>query len=127
VISDRHNRVAAWLLVGLAPAFVAAVHAHTAIESTVPAQAAALASSPPEIAIRFKHQAQLTSVVLQAAGQSARKLEFEPHVSALEFRLLRPALEPGRNEIVWKGLSMDGHVIGGTLVFVVESPAASSD
>ena len=121
MIIDLRIRFAAWILAGLSLAVVGtAVDAHTTIESTEPAQNAVLASSPPAIAIRFEHQAQLTSVVIHAAGLSARKLEFEPHGSAREFKLLRPELTPGRNELDWIGLSMDGHVIEGKLVFVVE-------
>ena len=36
-----------------------------------------------------------------------------------------PALQVGRNEIRWKGLSKDGHVISGTLVFVVKQSSAN--
>ena len=128
MITDLRIRAGAWILTGLSLAVAGTTAgAHTTIESTEPAQSAVLARSPPDIAIRFEHQAQLTSVVVHAAGLSARKLEFEPHGSAREFKLLRPALTPGRNELAWKGLSTDGHVIEGKLVFVIEPTPPQRD
>jgi copper resistance protein C len=107
--------------VGLAGATTASVAlGHTTIESSEPRNNAVLGASPAQIRIRFEHPAMLTSVAVEAAGQKARRLEFEPMTSALDFTLLDPQLVPGRNEIRWKGLSDDGHVIGGTLVFVVD-------
>ena len=113
---------AVWLLVSGALA-----HAHTTLEATVPASESVLATSPVVIELRFEHSAQLTSVVVNAHGRAPRKLRFEPLGSALDFHLLQPELSPGRNEVEWKGLSADGHVIEGTLVFVVEPPAQKRD
>lgn len=113
------------------PAFIALVSAvtslaaaHTSIKSTVPANEAVLAESPPVIEISFEHIAQLTSVVVAASGRAPRKLEFEPVGNAFNFRLTEPRLAPGRNEVRWKGLSSDGHVIEGTLVYTVDPAVA---
>jgi copper resistance protein C len=97
----------------------AGAHAHTAIKQTTPANNAVLSESPPVIDITFEHRAQLTSVIVVEAGHPQRKLGFEPIGSSTEFRLHEPKLEAGRNELHWKGLSEDGHVIEGTLVFVI--------
>jgi methionine-rich copper-binding protein CopC len=111
--------VAAVVVAG--PAFApAAAFGHTTIESTVPRNYAVLAVSPAEIRVRFEHLAMLTSVIVVAPGHRERRLEFEPMTNALEFTLLDPALVPGRNEIRWKGLASDGHVIEGTLVFLID-------
>jgi methionine-rich copper-binding protein CopC len=99
--------------------------AHTAIKSAVPANEAVLAASPAVIEISFEHLAQLTSVVVASHGQAPRKLAFEPLGNALNFKLTQPRLAPGRNEVRWKGLSSDGHVIEGTLVYTVAPSAAS--
>jgi len=101
-----------------------AASAHTTIKQATPASATVLTASPAVIDITFEHSAQLTSVVVVAAGQADRKLSFEPIGSSLEFKLLEPNLTPGRNEVRWKGLSSDGHVIEGTLVYTIK-PAAS--
>jgi copper resistance protein C len=101
------------------------VAAHTVVEKTHPATDAPLASSPPKIEIQFKHAMQMTSVVVVGGGaQEARKLKFMPATSAALITINDPALQAGRNEIRWKGLSKDGHVISGTLVYEVKLPSA---
>jgi len=108
----------AFALLGLVVALGAG--AHTTVEKTRPATDAPLASSPPTIEIQFKHAVQMTSVVVLDATKSERKLTFTPATSATLVTLNEPAMQVGRNEIRWKGLSKDGHVISGTLVFVVK-------
>jgi methionine-rich copper-binding protein CopC len=97
--------------------------AHTTVASTSPKNGAVLAASPPVIEISFKAAANLTSVVVVAPGQPERKLEFTPKGSATSFKLPNPALVAGRNEIQWKALSKDGHVINGSLVLVIDAGA----
>ena len=99
--------------------------AHTTVEKTKPATDAPLDSSPPTIEIQFKHAVQMTSVVVFDAAKSERKLTFTPATSAALITINEPALQPGRNEIRWKGLSKDGHVITGTLVFTVKQSSAN--
>ena len=99
--------------------------AHTTVEKTKPATDAPLDSSPPTIEIQFKHAVQMTSVVVLDAAKSERKLTFTPATSAALITINEPALQPGRNEIRWKGLSKDGHVISGTLVFAVKQSSAN--
>jgi methionine-rich copper-binding protein CopC len=98
--------------------------AHTSIKSTVPVNEAVLRQSPAVIEVAFEHIAQLTSVAVVVAGQAPRKLEFEPLGNAFNFTIANPQLAPGHNEVRWKGLSSDGHVIEGTLVFTVDPSAA---
>jgi methionine-rich copper-binding protein CopC len=99
--------------------------AHTTVEKTKPATDAPLDSSPPTIEIRFKHPVQMTSVVVLDAAKSERKLAFTPATSAALITINEPDLLVGRNEIRWKGLSKDGHVITGTLLFVVKQSSAN--
>ena len=111
-------RTRAALLAMLASvAFQAA--AHTTLESSTPANGATLAQSPPFIAMKFHHPINLTSVVVVDASKAERKLEFAPHANAAEFKVSDPQLAPGHNEVTWKGLSEDGHVISGSLKFEV--------
>lgn len=111
----------ALLTIGLA----AAAGAHTTVAKTKPATDVPLDSSPPTIEIQFKHAMQMTSVVVVDAAKSERKLAFAPTTSAAIVTLNEPALQAGRNEIRWKGLSKDGHVITGTLVYVLKPSSAS--
>jgi len=106
-------------------ALVSAASAHTTIKESTPANGAALTASPAVIDITFEHAAQLTSVIVVSPGHADRKLGFEPIGSSLEFKLPTPNLTAGRNELRWKGLSSDGHVIEGTLVYTIEPPAAT--
>jgi copper resistance protein C len=110
-------------LLGLVAALGAG--AHTTVEKTTPATDAPLDSSPPTIEVQFKHAVQMTSVVVRDAAKSERKLTFTPATSAALITINEPALQPGRNEIRWKGLSKDGHVITGTLVFAVKQSSAN--
>ncbi|HET9448810.1 MAG TPA: copper resistance CopC family protein [Steroidobacteraceae bacterium] len=98
--------------------------AHTVVEKANPATGAQLASSPPKIEITFKHAMQMTSVVVVDAAKAERKLGFTPTTSAALITINDPALQAGRNEIRWKGLSKDGHVISGKLVYEVSTSSA---
>jgi copper resistance protein C len=102
-----------------------AADAHTKLESAKPADGAVLEHSPPTIEIKFKHAVQMTSVVVVQADKSERKLTFAPATSTAVITIDKPGLTAGRNEIRWKALSKDGHVIDGTLVYTVKPAGAS--
>ena len=102
-----------------------AADAHTTVESADPANGAVLEHSPPTIQLKFKHAVQMTSIVVLEADKSERKLGFAPAASTALVTIGNPALHSGRNEIRWKALSKDGHVITGTLVYEVKSASAS--
>lgn len=94
--------------------------AHTGVASTSPKNGAILERSPAAIEIEFRGETRLTSVVAIATNKAERKLQFAPKSSATSFKLPNPELEPGRNKILWKGLSKDGHVVSGTLVYIID-------
>jgi methionine-rich copper-binding protein CopC len=96
-----------------------AAQAHTSVSSTTPKSGAELAQSPPAIEITFRGEARLTSVVAVDANKAERKLEFTPKSSATTFTIANPELKPGRNDIQWKALSKDGHVVSGSLVLTI--------
>jgi methionine-rich copper-binding protein CopC len=99
--------------------------AHTTVVKTKPATDTPLDSSPPTIEISFKHAMQMTSIVVVDAAKVERKLTFTPLTSAALITIKDPALQVGSNQIRWKGLSNDGHVIEGKLVFVIKPASAS--
>ncbi len=109
----------------LAGVFALAAGAHTTVESAKPPDEAVLERSPPAIEIKFKHAVQMTSIIVQEADKSERKLAFAPTTSSALITIDNPGLKVGRNEIRWKGLSKDGHVIDGTLAYVIKPAAAS--
>lgn len=100
-----------------------AVFAHSTVRSTEPASGTILPMSPPEIVIHFDGPTRLISVAVSAAGADERKLSFEPKGDAASFTIAAPELVPGRNEVVWRALSKDGHPISGTIILVIK-PAA---
>lgn len=115
------KQIAASLLLGLL-----ATHAiaHTTVIGASPKSGSTLAKPPPSIEISFRDAVRLTSVVAVESGKAERKLEFTPTDSAAKFTVNEPKLSPGRVEIQWKALSKDGHVISGSLIFVIQ-PAAT--
>ena len=114
---NRTRSGTALFLLLTALAFQAA--AHTTLESSSPANGATLEQSPPVIEMKFHHPISLTSVVVVDAAKAERKLEFAPHASAAEFKMEKPQLAAGHNEVKWKGLSQDGHVVSGSLTYEI--------
>lgn len=101
-----------------------AAFGHTTVESATPKSGAVLQASPASIAIEFHSAAQLTSAAVVSAGKSERRLQFKAGDKVNSFELLEPKLEVGRNEIQWKALSKDGHVISGSLIYTLQAPGA---
>jgi methionine-rich copper-binding protein CopC len=93
---------------------------HTTVSETVPRSGSVLQQSPSVVELQFAHAARLTSVVLVEADKSERRLEFTPGGNAISFQFPEPDLGPGRNEIRWKALSDDGHVISGSLIYTIK-------
>lgn len=86
-----------------------------------------LESSPPTIEITLKSAARMTAIVVSQRGQPERKLDFTPKNTATAFKIERPSLAPGRNELHWTALSQDGHVAKGVIVLTIKPPAAPHD
>ena len=101
--------------------------AHTTVTSTAPTNGSVLAQSPPRIEIRFRDHARLTSAVVIHAGSPDRQLDFSPKDLATTFTIPNPALQAGRNDIKWTALSMDGHVVTGTLALTIKPASAPAN
>jgi copper resistance protein C len=102
-------------------AFAATISwAHTRIDEATPASGAVLEQSPPTIEIKFKHAVRMTSVIVLDAAKAERKLAFEPTTRTQVISIASPKLGHGRNELRWKALSEDGHVISGSLIYIVQ-------
>jgi len=100
--------------------------AHSILKSSTPASGATLAGSPDKVILEFNESARITSAVAVADGRPDQKLEIAPRANAQVFSIQTPDLPPGRNEIRWKALSKDGHVISGAVIITIrpESGAA---
>jgi methionine-rich copper-binding protein CopC len=104
--------------------FTMLASAHTAATGTKPKSGSVLEQSPPVIEMNFEHAVHMTSVVLLETGKAERKMAFTPIGGATSFTLPDPHLHPGRNEIRWKALSSDGHVVSGSLILFIR-PAST--
>jgi copper resistance protein C len=100
--------------------------AHTALKGAKPADGATLESSPPSIEITFEHAVQMTSISVVAEKAAERKVTFTPTTSSTVFTVDKPALTNGHNEVHWKALSKDGHVVTGKLTYTIKPAGAGS-
>jgi len=94
-------------------------NSHTTVTETVPRSGSVLERSPAVVKLGFAHAARLTSVLLVGPDDSQRKLEFTPAGSSDSFQFPDPGMATGRNEIRWKALSDDGHVISGSMIYTI--------
>jgi methionine-rich copper-binding protein CopC len=93
-------------------------YGHTALKSSLPISGSILEKVPDELVLTFQEPTRLTSlVVVSPTGETS--LKFAPEGSAEVFKSLRPVLDQGRNEVRWRALSKDGHVVEGTIVFTI--------
>ncbi len=96
--------------------------AHTTLERASPASGSVLAESPDQVTLSFGEPTRLTAVSVTTASGD-RRVEFTPAGSATTFTVAAPELAPGRNEIVWRALSRDGHPVQGSIIIVIRPPA----
>ena len=113
-------------LAALLMAMSSAVFAHDTLSSAAPKSGSTLESSPQKIELQFHDAAHLTSVVAVGADMSEHRLEFKAGANTHTFEVADPKLEAGRNEVRWKALSKDGHVISGVLIYVIKPAAKHS-
>ncbi len=95
--------------------------AHSKINATVPAHEAVLAAAPETIEFGFAKKIRLIKVDLAFSDQPKVPLDLGDQTSfATTFNLPLVPLGSGTYVIGWRGLSIDGHVMTGEFMFVVE-------
>lgn len=97
------------------------VEAHTALHSSNPSSGSVLTQSPPVLTLTFLEAVSLTSLML-VTGEGERSLSFTPSGRALTFEAPQPEFMRGRNEVRWRALAQDGHVIEGSIIIVMRAP-----
>lgn len=100
----------------------AALQAHSALQGSSPASGSVLTRSPAAVTLTFNEPTRLTSLVL-VTTDGKRRLAFAPTRSARSFTTRAPRLALGRNEIRWRALSQDGHVVEGSIIIVLRRPS----
>ncbi|HTU09740.1 MAG TPA: copper resistance CopC family protein [Allosphingosinicella sp.] len=95
--------------------------AHTALRSSSPASGSVLTRSPSALTLTFIEPTRLTSLnLVSSAGE--RALPFSA-AGPLTYTAPQPRFAPGRNEVRWRALSRDGHVVEGRIIIVLRAPA----
>ena len=116
--------LAKWLTGGALLLLVAVAHAHAHLTAAVPTEGS-VGKAPEHVVLSFSEAARLTAMTLQREGEEPRKLTPLPADMATRITMPLPRLSPGRYTLSWRVVSNDGHVVPGTLHFmVVESAAA---
>lgn len=107
---------AACLVLGLtSPAL-----AHTPLKTSTPSSGSILTESPDAITLDFGDPVVLTYAAKSQGVTDPVKLEYAPKGRSATYTISAPDLPAGRNEIHWKALSPDGHVLDGTIILVIK-------
>lgn len=98
-----------------------AVHAHSPLLSTSPADGAVLSTAPTEVTATFAKGIRLTRVQLIDATDTSVDLDLTDYGAfGTEFLFIVPAITAGQFRIDWRGLGEDGHILNGSFEFTVE-------
>jgi copper transport protein len=104
---------------------VTPARAHATLVTSEPADGAVLPASPPRVLLRFNETVSPLVLRLVAPnGTSAAMLATMEHESSLAVAL-PSGLRQGTHILSWRVVSLDGHPVGGTVVFSVGAPSAS--
>jgi methionine-rich copper-binding protein CopC len=99
--------------------------AHALLVEAIPAEAATLATSPPQLVLRFnsriEHKLSRAALI---AGENGAPQPLVVDADTAPDRLVAtlPALAPGSYVVDWQVLSVDGHRVAGKLHFQVRGP-----
>ena len=116
---------AALILIGFAP--VQRALAHASLISSQPEDGAVLRESPERFILIFNEPvAPLRLQLIDRGGQATPLTEIVQHNMTLIVRPPRSALDQGTHALSWRVVSSDGHPVGGTLIFSVGQPDATT-
>ena len=109
------------LLAGAVGLWATSAFAHSALDTTVPADGAILSKPPSEIVLEFKGNIRLTRVTFTYAGEQATDMDLGENTSfASDFTFPFEGMGIGEYVINFRGLGTDGHVLNGTFSFTLE-------
>ena len=99
--------------------------AHALLVEAIPAEAATLETSPPQLVLRFnsriEHRLSRAALMLGEDGQP-QPLTIDAATTPDRLVATLPALAPGSYVVDWQVLSVDGHRVAGKLHFQVRGP-----
>lgn len=96
--------------------------AHSPLQGSAPADGSTLAAAPTEVVLEFSKAVRLAGATLVFSGER-HKLALAGATTAKRFSVPMPASSPsgtGDYALEWRALAEDGHVMRGTLRFVVD-------
>ncbi len=95
--------------------------AHVHLKSSVPANNAALTSTPAQLTLQFSAAVRVTSLSVQKEGETeSTKIASLPKEPAAEINVPLQPLAPGKYIVNWRALGGDNHVMSGSLRFSVD-------
>ena len=99
--------------------------AHALLVEAIPAEAATLEASPPQLVLRFnsriEHKLSRATLSLGEDGEP-RALTGTADAAPDRFVATLPPLAPGSYVVDWQVLSVDGHRVAGKLRFRIRGP-----
>jgi hypothetical protein len=120
---SRHFTLLAAAVIVAACAFVtggSGAFAHSATETTVPADGAILQEPPERVAMEFDGPMRITVIRLLSDGGPIDFEETSGTDAVTRYEATPPTLGPGTYEVEWRGLAEDGHPMHGSFGFTVE-------
>lgn len=101
-----------------------AAHAHAALVSSEPEDGAVAAASPQQFALTFNEPISPLVLRLIAPGGHVTTLANPPGRQATLVVAAPPDMANGTHVLSWRVVSLDGHPVGGSVVFSIGAPSA---
>lgn len=106
------------------------VSAYTGLSQSQPADGSVHQQSPANLELKFSESVRLLRMEVSrdlSSGREAIETDFRPGASASsDFGLPLPELSVGSYKVNWTVMGADGHVVQGTLGFVINPVAVNS-
>ena len=117
--------IAAILVAVAVQAVLAApARAHATLVSSEPADGAVIPASPPRLTLTFNEPVSPLALRLVAPDSASTAVQAVTERETSLAIALPPGLRDGTHVLSWRVVSLDGHPIGGTVVFSVGAPSA---
>ena len=113
-----------WLAALCVAASISPARAHATLLSSDPADGAMIAAAPPQFSLVFNEP--VSALVLRLVGPDGRvQLLSNPDGRHASLVILAPAMPKGTQALSYRVISLDGHPVGGTIVFSIGAPSAA--
>jgi methionine-rich copper-binding protein CopC len=98
--------------------------AHSTATFTTPASGAVLKAAPAEFMLMFNEASKVTKLTLQKKGDAEeQKLGPLSGDATQHFSIAAPKLAPGEYTLRYRTISLDNHIMSGTVKFTISAAA----